>query len=151
MVCSLNGPLSTPHLQLRPCLRSCADQTAALQVLEEYKEVGAVEEVSLQGTQFLVPWFVIKKSEGEGQKLRLDSDCREINQQLQSQHFKLDHWQHIFPVLKKAMWACKKDLKQAYFHLGLSEGPKPFIRMNVGDRIFHFKAACFGLNTLPQQ
>ena len=27
------------------------------------KEVGAVEEVSLQGTQFLVPWFVIRKRE----------------------------------------------------------------------------------------
>ena len=49
------------------------------------------------------------------------------------------------------MWACKIDLKHAYFHLGLSEGLKPFIRMNVGERIFQFKAACFGLNTLPQQ
>ena len=84
MVSPLNGPLSNPHLQLRPCHRSCADQTAALQVLEEYKEVGSVEEVALQGTQFLVPWFVIRKreGEGEGEKLRLISDCREINQHL---------------------------------------------------------------------
>ena len=64
-------PSPPPSLQLRPCHRSCADQKVALQVLEEYKEVGAVEEVALQGTQFLVPWFVIRKREGEGEKLRL--------------------------------------------------------------------------------
>ena len=81
--CALPVVPSPPHsLQLKPCHRSCADQTAALQVLEEYKEVGAVEEISLQGTQFLVSWFVIRKREGEVEKLRLISDCREINQHL---------------------------------------------------------------------
>ena len=47
------APSPPPSLYLRPCHRSCADQTTALQVLEEYKEVGAVEGVSQQGTQFL--------------------------------------------------------------------------------------------------
>ena len=56
-------PLSTPSLHLRPCHRSCADQTAALLILEEYKAVGAVKEVYLQGTQFLLLWFVIRKGE----------------------------------------------------------------------------------------
>ena len=102
------APSPPPSLQLRPCHRSCADQTAALQVLEEYKGLGAVKE-------FLVPWFVIRKREGEGEKLRLISDCREINQHLQSRTFKLDHWQHIFPLLRKGIWACKTDLKHAFF------------------------------------
>ena len=58
------SPLHPPSLQLRPSHRSCADQTAALQVLKEYTEVGAVDKVSHRApTQFLVPWFVIRKSD----------------------------------------------------------------------------------------
>ena len=44
----------------------------------------------------------------------------------------------------------KIDLKNAYFHLGLEEGLKPYLCHQVGERIYQFQGACFGLNTLPQ-
>ena len=126
------------------------DQKDALLILEDYRQVGAVKEVSLSGTQFLVPWFIVRKPEGDGIKSRLIADCRQLNQFLETKHFKLDHWKQIFPALRKGMWACKVDLKHAYFHLGLAQALRPFVRLNVGERIFEFQAACFGLNQLPQ-
>ena len=36
-----------------------------------------------------------------GLKHRLIADFREIKKHLEIRHFKLDHWQHIFPLLRK--------------------------------------------------
>jgi hypothetical protein len=139
-----------PVLHICPSQRSMEDQKDALLILEDYRQVGAVKEVSLSGTQFLVPWFIVRKPEGDGIKSRLIADCRQLNQFLETKHFKLDHWKQIFPVLRKGMWACKVDLKHAYFHLGLAKELRPFVRLNVGEKVFEFQAACFGLNQLPQ-
>ena len=139
-----------PVLRIHPCQRSVEDQEAALLVLEEYQQVGAVRQVSMADTKFLVPWFIVRKPEGAGVKSRLIADCRQINQFLEAKHFRLDHWKQIFPALRKGMWACKVDLKHAYFHLGLAPALRPFVRLNVGHQVFEFQAACFGLNQLPQ-
>ena len=48
------------------------------------------------------------------------------------------------------MWAGKIDLKHAYFHLGLADHLKSYMRLKVGDHIFQFNAAAFGLSPLPQ-
>ena len=48
------------------------------------------------------------------------------------------------------MWAGKIDLKHAYFHLGLADQLKEYMRLQVGEHIFQFNAAAFGLSPLPQ-
>ena len=128
-----------------------ADQVAGLQILKEYQQAGAAGEVSLEGSKFLVPWFIVREQEGEGEKCRLIADCRQINRPMETKPFRLDHWHKIFPALRRGMYAaCKVDLKHAYFHPGLAFELSPYVRINVGDRIFEFQAACFGLNQLPQ-
>jgi transcriptional regulator of met regulon len=62
----------------------------------------------------------------------------------------LENWAEIFPVLRKGMWAAKIDLKHAYFHLGIAEELKPYICIQVQEKVFQFQAACFGMSTLPQ-
>ena len=47
------------------------------------------------------------------------------------------------------MWGCKVDLKHAYFHLGVADKLKPFLRIQIGQEQWQFQAACFGLNCLP--
>lgn len=121
----------------------------ALEVMEEYVKLGAAKEVSWENTRYLVPWFLVTKTEGEKVKNRLISDCREINRGLHPPRFKLDHWKDIFPVLEPKMWAVKVDLQNAYFHLALSDAIKPFIRMEIGTKVFQMEGACFGLSTLP--
>ena len=83
-------------------------------------------------------------------KLRLITDCRELNQYFIPKPFKLENWGEIFPFLRKGMWAAKIDLKHAYFHLGIAEELKPYICIQVEQKVFQFQAACFGMSTLPQ-
>ena len=141
---------SPPRLPFMPIQKGLDDQGAALQILSDYLAIGAVKQVPLSSAHFLVPWFVIRKPEGTGVKLRLICDCRKINQFLQPTHFKLDHIHNIFPFLRPGMWACKVDLKNAYFHLGLGDALKPYLCMLVGGEVYQFQGACFGLSTLPQ-
>lgn len=122
----------------------------AQQILEEYAQVGAVRKVSDQGTKHLIPWFIVSKEETTGLKHRLISDCRELNQYMTTTKFALDNIQQIFPFLKKGQWCAKLDLKDAYFHIPLSQELKPFIRMKVGNQVWEFQAGCFGLNIMPK-
>ena len=138
------------YLESRNQVKSAQEVAQALEVLSEYMEVGAVIKDPPGETRHLVPWFVISKQEKGKEKLRLISDCRIINQFFEPKHFKLDHWKNIFPFLKKGMWAGKIDLKHAYFHLGLADQLKSYMRLKVGDHIFQFNAAAFGLSPLPQ-
>jgi hypothetical protein len=90
----------------------------ATQILKEYQQVGAVKLLPKGSpSKHLVPWFIIRKKEGEKQKLRLIADCRELNVYFQTTHFRLDHLQQIFPLLKQGMWGGKIDLRHAYLHL----------------------------------
>jgi hypothetical protein len=140
-----------PMLPVCPTVRSMEDQQGALQILESYKQAGAVTEVHPSEARFLVPWFVLRKVDGAGrQKMRLISDCRRLNSFLQTKPFRLDSWNQIFPFLRKGHWAVKIDLKDAYFHMELSARLKPYVTLQVGERYFQFQAACFGLSTLPR-
>ena len=62
----------------------------------------------------------------------------------------MDHLGVIFPFLEKGMFAAKVDLKHAYFHLGLDDHLKQYMRLQVAGHIFQFNAAAFGLIPLPQ-
>jgi hypothetical protein len=73
-----------------------------------------------------------------------------INEHMEARHFKMDHWVNIFPFLRKNVWAAKIDLKNAYFHLGLSEALKEFLVLKVGEKYYQFEGAAFDLSTLPQ-
>ena len=53
-------------------------------------------------------------------------------------HFKMDHLGQIFPFLRKNMWACKIDLKHAYFHLPLGDNLKPYLVLQVGEKCYQF-------------
>ena len=122
-----------------------------LEIMSEYLQIGAVKEVPLSSAKHLIPWFVVKKTESDGsQKLRLISDCRELNQYFFPEHFKMDNWKDIFPLLRKNMWAAKVDLKHAYFHLPVSGQLQPYLCHKVGEKVFQFQGAPFGLNVLPQ-
>ena len=147
----LHGVGMTNHpparLSLNPCFRSGPETQLAWETVEEYLQVGALKEINPWEAKHLIPWFVIQK----GEKVRLITDCREVNRYLTPQNFKLEGWSEIFPVLRKGMWGAKIDLKHAYFHLGLADDLRPYVCFNVENRIFQYQTACFGLSTLPQQ
>ena len=135
--------------------------TVAQELLQDYLCIGAIQVLSVplhqsipdflhtQGIRHLVPWFIVSKTEGTKIKHRLITDCREINKFLHCPHFKMDHWGQIFPFVRKGMWGCKKKLEDAYFHLPLGRNLRPYLVLQVGNQLYHFLAAPFGLNVLP--
>ena len=140
-----------PDLQCYPCHRSLKEEAAALELMAEYMQCGAAtllgeENLQASPTRFLIPWFLIVKED----KTRLIADCRTLNRFLHPPHFRLDNWGEIFPFLRKGMWGAKVDLKHAYFHLKNSARLLPYMRINIGENIYQFEAAVFGLNVLPQ-
>ena len=93
------------NLSTRPCVRSQEETNLAMETVQEYLEVGALREIHRSQAKHLIPWFVIQK----GDKLRLITDCRELNRFLEPRPFKLEGLQEIFPTLRKDMWAAKVD------------------------------------------
>lgn len=144
-----------PQLSCHPQKKTPEEEQQAQHILQEYQQVGAARPLSFSernSTRHLVPWFVLEKQDPTTGKIkgRLISDCREINSHLHTQRFRLDHWQQIFPGLRKGSWGAKIDLKNAYFHLEVATPLKPFLRLQVGQEIWQLEAAPFGLSTLPQ-
>ena len=144
-------PNLPPYLSMVEQVKGISELNLGKSILEDYKKVGAVKEVTKEEARHLVPWFIISKMDNNQIKHRLISDCREINLYSNAKHFKMDHWQVIFPFLRKGMFGAKIDLKDAYFHLPLEERLRPYVTLKVGDLFYQFQSACFGLNTLPQQ
>jgi hypothetical protein len=136
-----------PKMVEKTCPRALKQ---AEKILQDYEKSGSVKRVGDSNSQHLIPWFLISKPEGEQTKWRLISDCRELNQQFQAKPFRLDHIQHMFPVLEKGHWAAKIDLKDAYFHNPASQALRPFLRHQVGGQTWEFQVGCFGLNVMPQ-
>jgi hypothetical protein len=123
----------------------------AKNILEEYKQAGAVRKLeSPQGVKHLIPWFIVSKMEPTGEKHRFITDCRELNSYFCPRKFRLEHMETIFPYLKKGWWGGKVDLKDAYFHLPLSENLQKFVNVQVGGDTWQFQGACFGISSLPQ-
>ena len=54
------------HLQFQVQKKSQEEMNMALGVMAEYMEAKAAKEVPLWGTRYLVPWFVIQKTEPQG-------------------------------------------------------------------------------------
>ncbi len=140
------------NLSCRPQHKSTIDIKDAEKILRDYESAGAVRLVPPgEVSKHLIPWFIVRKTEGDKEKLRLIADCREINAYFQPKTFRLDHLQNIFPVLRRGMWGIKIDLKHAYFHVGLEESLRKWIHLQVGNHVWEFQAAPFGLNVLPQK
>ena len=56
----------------------------------------------------------------------------------------------ILPYLRKNQWAAKVDLKDAYFHLPVEKSLRQFLRVKIGDQVWEYQAAPFGISTIPQ-
>ena len=111
-------PNLPPILSLNHHKHSQEEIHLAKDILEDYLQSGAVLRVE-GGTKHLIPWFVLSKQEETSTKHRLISDCRELNQFVETKKFRLQNLHNIFPFLKKGDWSAKIDLKDAYFHLPL--------------------------------
>ena len=106
-------------------------------------------ESGLHLVRFEVPWFVIPKRDSDQWRF-ITTNLRQINRRLRLKKFSLDTWKSIFPMLKQGQYCCKIDLKDAYFHVPLSQELQHYVCVRFGSEVFQFLAMPFGISIAPQ-
>ena len=64
---------------------------------------------------FQVPWFVVSKKDST--KVPFITRLKKVNCQLRTSLFIIETWKTILAMLHPGQFACKVDLKDAYFHV----------------------------------
>ena len=52
--------------------------------------------------------------------------------------------------IQQADWMISMDMKDAYFHMPIHLESRAYLRFCFNQKVFQFKALCFGLSTAPQ-
>ncbi len=97
------------------------------------------------------PFTVSVQSNG---KKRLIADLRHLNENIDTQKFKLEDLNMALPALRQANYIFSFDFKKAYFHINLDPEVQKYFGFSFtykGQVYYgYYTVAPFGLNTLPQ-
>ena len=66
-------------------------------------------------------------------------------------YFSLPKLREILPYLKKGYYACKLDLKSAYFHMPIAKRDAPRLAFRHRGRVFRWDCLPFGLTIAPRE
>ena len=136
--------IKDPPRGVRRSNPSLEDLVVAKELIKEYVSVGALKRVSGK-VPCLVPWFIVYYP-----KPRLIINCKELNAcLLEAPYFRLSSWNQIFPFLEVGMFGAKLDIKHAYFHLPVHPSLKVFLNILVGQDVYQFQGAPFGMHCIP--
>ena len=78
-------------------------------------------------------------------------DLSHLNQFLKVEKFKMETPETIRTSLLQGEWVTSVDFKDAYFHILIQEQSRKYLRFQVQDRTYQFKALPFGLSTAPME
>lgn len=92
--------------------------------------------------------FTVPKRDGG---IRPVIDLSPLNRQLMVPHFKMETQASIRHAVSHGDWAASIDLKDAYFHVPMAASAQRFLRFQLQDQVFQFRALPFGLSTSPRE
>ncbi|KAA6321879.1 MAG: putative reverse transcriptase, partial [Streblomastix strix] len=93
------------------------------------------------------PVFAIPKR-GKG-KWRKITDCSELNDQLQEEHFKMEDIHVLRELMKQNDWMIKIDIESAYHHDPVNSNLRDFLGFKFKERLFRYVAMPFGIKHAP--
>ena len=82
-------------------------------------------------------------------KWRLVINLRELNKLLVVPHFKMETVASLLASILPGQWVFSLDLTDAYLHVPMHPSAYKYLRFNVGNNLYHFRALPFGLSTAP--
>ena len=134
-----------------PCLQSasaCPVRTSTLlEICQSLLEKGAVERVrDFSSAGFYSRLFFVPKKSGG---IRPIIDLSTLNLSLVIPRFKMETIHSIRRSLRRDSWTYSVDLQDAYFHIPIHPSSRRFLRFQVQDQVFQFKALPFGLSSAP--
>ena len=114
--------------------------------IKELLDMDVIERV-LKGTKVYENYiFCIKKPSG---KLRVIFDMKQLNKDIKLPKLKMFKFSMAYQELLKNNFACKIDLSNAFWHLGIHLNYRRFLAFKFRNVIYQWKAMPFGLKTAP--
>ncbi|XP_057333596.1 uncharacterized protein LOC130672847 [Microplitis mediator] len=108
--------------------------------------IGAIIEAEEVLGQFLSPFFLVPKSDGQQ---RFILNLKELNNFIDAEHFKLEDLRSACSLLEQGIFMGTIDLKDAYFLISVWKPHRKFLRFIFNGKIFEFVCLPFGLCTCP--
>ena len=144
--------LSTPPLSNAPLPMPSYSPTsvkgAALEeVTLDLVAKGAVELAPLPSPGFYSRLFVVWKTSGSWRPV---IDLSHLNRFVDVSPFQMETIQSVLLSVRQGDWMASIDLKEAYLQVPVHPASRHFLRFVFRDRVYQFKALCFGLSTAPQ-
>ena len=142
-----------PNLTRIPTVVSCyanpLRNSYLLEALHQLIDKNAVEQVSHQTSLgFYNRLFLVPKPNN---KRRPILDLSHLNQFLKVEKFKMETPETIRTSLLQGEWVTSVDFKDAYFHIPIQKQSRKYLRFQVQDQTYQFKALPFGLSTAPME
>ena len=144
--------LSVPQMSLEPIPMSLYfPQSIKRKTLQEVTpslvEKGAVELTPLLSPGFYSRLFMVWKTSGSWRPV---IDLSLLNRSVSKTPFKMDTLASILLSVRQGNWMVSLDLKEAYLQVPIHPNSCKFQRFVAFDRVYQFRALCFGLSTAPQ-
>ena len=140
-------PLSSVPMEF-PAYKGNEEKFQALQ--EEVTQMlakGAVEVVQRVSPGFYnLQFLVLKASEA----WRPDMDVSRLNKFVAKTKFSMETNQSVLDSIQRGDWIVSMDMKDAYFHVPINLSSRRYLRFVFDDKVYQFRALCFGLSTAPQ-
>ena len=108
---------------------------------------GAVELAPLPSPGFYSRLFVVWKTSGSWRPV---IDLSHLNRFVDVSHFQMETIQSVLLSVRQGDWMASIDLKEAYLQVPIHPSSRHLLRFVFRDRVYQFKALCFGLSTAPQ-
>ena len=144
--------LSTPPLSSAPLpMPSYSPTSIKGAALEEVTLAlvakGAVELAPLPSPGFYSRLFVVWKTSGSWRPV---IDLSHLNRFVDVSPFQMETIQSVLLSVRQGDWMASIDLMEAYLQVPMHPASRHFLRFVFRDRVYQFKALCFGLSTAPQ-
>ena len=108
---------------------------------------GAVELAPLPSPGFYSRLFVVWKTSGSWRPV---IDLSHLNRFVDVSHFQMETIQSVLLSVRQGDWMASIDLKEAYLQVPVHPASRHLLRFVFRDKVYQFKALCFGLSTAPQ-
>ena len=145
--------LRTPVLVRDPQLSPLPKEQDKLQeifqqagMLLEKKVIERVWNTNSPG--FYSRFFVVpKKQKGIWRAIL---DLRELNQDIVTEHFKMETAEQIQRTLNVGDWVTSIDFKDAYYHILIHPSYRKFLQFAIGSKVFQYRVLPMGLKSSPR-
>ena len=108
---------------------------------------GAVELAPLPSPGFYSCLFIVWKTSGSWRPV---IDLSHLNRFVDVSPFQMETIQSVLLSVRQGDWMASIDLKEAYLQVLVHPASRHFLRFVFRDKVYQFKALCFGLSTAPQ-